>query len=163
MPETRSQYSTLWGTIRDDYGNVVPGAKVTLRNVRYQTTQVTRTGADGFYEFPKVAPDVYEIEIEHSEFKKSVIRDITIGLDVKLERSTVLEQEDVVVLTGVVGLPALTVETTETPIDQPIQPQPLLELPRNPQPSVTMGLIPGVRSDEKPKPEKSKKTKKKKN
>ena len=59
----RAQVDTgsISGTIKDQTGAVIPGAKVSLRNEGTDLTVTTTTGPDGSYIFSPVKIGTYEI------------------------------------------------------------------------------------------------------
>jgi len=158
--ETRKDFSVISGTVTDANKAVVPGAKVTLRDINNLKVRHTITDENGFYEFAGVEPDTYEIEVEFAGFEKFVLKNITVAENVKLEQSVVLDVAETTM--GVVVIGEEVEDATETKINQNIQQKEILELPRNSQ-RFTMGLIASGCPAEKPKPEKSKKAKKKRN
>ena len=52
----------LKGTVTDQLGSLIVGAKVTVRNARGVTTTAT-TNSSGVYEFRKLEPGTYELKI----------------------------------------------------------------------------------------------------
>ncbi|HEY8562273.1 MAG TPA: carboxypeptidase-like regulatory domain-containing protein [Pyrinomonadaceae bacterium] len=152
-------FSIISGTVRDANEGVIAGAKVTLRSAGKQKMLSARTGEDGVYEFARVAPDVYEIEIESPGFKKLSVSDIVVSENEKIEQSAVLEVGATMGVIVIADDPQRP--TGESEINQTVQPQPVSELPRNPR-RFFLGLVAGVRSEEKPKVEKSQKNQKKK-
>jgi Carboxypeptidase regulatory-like domain/TonB-dependent Receptor Plug Domain len=78
------------GRVLDADGGVVPGAAVTLTNRDTAATLVTVSSADGF-QFPRVAPGVYTIDVELQGFKHARHDGVTVtvndvvALDIRLE------------------------------------------------------------------------------
>jgi len=64
--------SRLAGTVTDDSGAVVVGAKVTARNVQTGVGTESVTTDAGNYIFPALLPGAYEVAVEKTGFKKSV-------------------------------------------------------------------------------------------
>src|ERR1044071_10273713 len=52
----------LKGTVTDQLGSLVVGAKVTLRNARGVATTAT-TNSSGVYEFKRLEPGTYELKV----------------------------------------------------------------------------------------------------
>jgi len=65
--------ATIVGTISDSSGAVVPGAKVTARNLDTSFLHESITTADGSYYLPNLRSGPYEVQVEASGFK-SVVR-----------------------------------------------------------------------------------------
>ena len=63
---------TIQGTVRDDAGNPVEGARVLYRSRATETRGVTRTGKDGKYVSEPVAPGAYEVRIEGRDMAPAV-------------------------------------------------------------------------------------------
>lgn len=150
--------ATVTGTVSDDQGNVVPGAAVKLISAQ-NTTRSTVTTNSGVYTFSAIQPGTYQIEVEGTGFKKSVISnfqalvDKTTDISVKLEVGTVTQTVEVNA-SGVENL----VNTTDAKLGNNFVSQQILELPlqgRNVadllslQPGVTPdGSVAGGRSDQ---------------
>src|ERR1044072_2482546 len=64
--------SRVTGTVVDEKGSVVPGAKVTLTNEATQASLTTETGTGGTYVFDSVQAGKYTVAVEKQGFKKSV-------------------------------------------------------------------------------------------
>lgn len=60
--------ATLRGSVLDSSGSVVPGARVTLANVRTTATRTLTTGAGGGYVFAALAPGPYRLKVERAGF-----------------------------------------------------------------------------------------------
>jgi hypothetical protein len=67
----------LTGTVADTSGAVIPGAPVSLRNVSTGVEQSATTNESGVYNFPYVAPGVYEITVAYEGFKTSTQTGVT--------------------------------------------------------------------------------------
>jgi Carboxypeptidase regulatory-like domain/TonB dependent receptor len=60
---------SISGTVADQSGAVVPGAKVTAINLDTTAQQTATTNAQGFYAFPNLAVGRYEIQVEQTGFQ----------------------------------------------------------------------------------------------
>jgi hypothetical protein len=69
------------GTVKDQSGATVAGAKITLTNQATNISRTTNTDADGNYHFPLVEVGVYSVTVEHAGFKKAVQSDLTLELN----------------------------------------------------------------------------------
>src|SRR5262249_41516534 len=91
------QNARIEGNVQDASGAVIPGAKLSIVNVRTQAKVDAETDAAGFYFFPALQPGFYALTAEASGFRKATITNIevTVGVtlrqDVKLELGTVAE------------------------------------------------------------------------
>ena len=67
----RAQFNAaLQGTVQDQKGAVVAGAKVTLTEKSSGVTKDTVTSGQGFYRVSELAPGVYTLTIEAPGFQK---------------------------------------------------------------------------------------------
>src|SRR5262245_35497574 len=96
-PLLAAPVGSLKGYAKDRSGAVVPGAAVVLTNQQTRTTQRGAADDQGHFQFVQIPPGQYELSVEASGFRKSVIRDITVlvdqivSLDVTLEVGPVVE------------------------------------------------------------------------
>lgn len=73
--------TSLRGTVTDQSGGVVGGAKVTLTNTGTAKSRTVNTGNDGSYLFDPIAPGTYALTIEKSGFAKYVQSGIVLELN----------------------------------------------------------------------------------
>ena len=64
--------SRVTGTVIDEKGSVLPGARVTLTNEATQASLTTETGSSGTYVFDSVQAGKYTVAVEKQGFKKAV-------------------------------------------------------------------------------------------
>lgn len=89
--------SIVRGTVKDQQGNVVPNATVTLSNQEKNFTRTQTSGEDGSYAFTAIPPGTYKLEVEATGFKKTAVAavnalvDTTVSADVGLEVGAVSE------------------------------------------------------------------------
>ena len=70
----------ILGTVRDQSGAVVPGAKVTLTNEGTSFSISTTTGPDGGYTFTPVKIATYTINAEFQGFQKASHPHVTVNV-----------------------------------------------------------------------------------
>ena len=92
----------ILGTIKDQTGAVIPGAKITITNIETGIAVTTVTGGDGTYEFRPVKIGTYLVSAEREGFRK--IEQSNVRVDV--------QQQLVVNLTLLPGQLTQTVEVT---------------------------------------------------
>src|ERR1700722_18533329 len=73
--------ASLRGTVTDQSGGVIVGAKVTLTNVKTNVAQTANTGNDGGYLFPTVPVGEYSLNVAHSNFTTSIQTGIKLQLN----------------------------------------------------------------------------------
>jgi hypothetical protein len=128
----RAQTSTgtVQGTVTDPSGAPVAGAKTKLVE---QTTSLSReqsTSTEGTFEFRALPRGLYQLEVEHSGFKKEFVSNIALQvaqtqrLDVKLQVGAVTESVEV---QGTADL----LQVAESSLSQLIDQKRVLDLPIN--------------------------------
>ena len=60
---------TIQGTVKDDNGGVIPGAKVIIKNLATGVVTNTVTNSEGFYTTPAISIGVYKVRVEHTAMK----------------------------------------------------------------------------------------------
>ena len=68
--------SAVGGTVTDQQGKAVPGAKVTLINVATNATRSTQSSGTGAYLFDLITPGDYRLEVEAKGFNKTVLNNV---------------------------------------------------------------------------------------
>src|SRR5438309_11904505 len=78
-----AQYTTasLGGTVSDESGALVPGAKVTVRSVETGFEQDTSSDATGAFLFSRLPIGRYELQVEKSGFPTYVQAGITLAVN----------------------------------------------------------------------------------
>lgn len=67
------------GTVRDQTGAVVPGAKVTLINeTTGQTVQTTTSNGEGVFILPQLSPSSYTVKVEMDGFKSAAYKEVKV-------------------------------------------------------------------------------------
>jgi hypothetical protein len=107
-------YGSVYGTITDNTGAVVPGAKITVTDVSKGTSMTTTSNGSGDYRVDHLIPDTYSVQVESAGFNKSsapgviVNADTAPKVDVKLQ---VGSTSNTVQVTG--GAPLLQTQHTD--------------------------------------------------
>src|ERR1700682_5706437 len=68
--------SAISGTVTDQQGKAVLGAKVTLINVATNATRSTQSSGTGAYLFDLITPGDYRVEVEAKGFSKTVLDNV---------------------------------------------------------------------------------------
>jgi hypothetical protein len=75
----QSTTADITGTVTDNTGATIPGAKVTLTDMGTRQTRDVQTGPTGNYTFTLLNPGTYSISISQPGFKSFVIPNITLA------------------------------------------------------------------------------------
>src|SRR5215467_3896056 len=118
------------GTVRDASGAIVPGAKVSAKNVETGIVSITTTGGEGNYTFPTVPPGTYDVSAQSQGFSTSVVSKVPVEIqrtsrvDFSLNPGTTTEE---VVVTGASPL----VQSTTSDLGHVVQSRQIESLPLN--------------------------------
>lgn len=74
----QSGTGTVTGTVANQSGDVVSGAKITLQSSTTRQTRALSTSNLGTFEIPFVLPDVYVLTVSQQGYQTTVIRDIQV-------------------------------------------------------------------------------------
>jgi len=74
-------YGSIFGTVTDPSGAVIPNAKVTVTNVRKATSETTTTDASGNYGVTHLIPDIYQVKVESQGFQTAVSDNVQVSAD----------------------------------------------------------------------------------
>ncbi len=74
--------STLYGTVTDKSGAVIPGAQVTAVNTGTNLSRTAQTNAEGLYRFDFMPIGTYSIEVAVKGFKSFVQKGVTLDVNV---------------------------------------------------------------------------------
>jgi hypothetical protein len=74
-------YGSILGTVTDQQGAAVAGARVTVTSVGKGTVEETTTNADGNYTVSHLIPDVYNVRIEATGFRAYEVKAIQVSAD----------------------------------------------------------------------------------
>jgi hypothetical protein len=66
--QAQAIYGSLYGTILDNSGAVVPNAKVTVTDVSKGTQTVVQSNGEGFWRVDNLIPDTYTVQVEAGTF-----------------------------------------------------------------------------------------------
>lgn len=144
-----AQLSTgsLEGTVADNTGAVLTGAKLTIKNQATGATFTTTSNEAGIYRFAVLPVGIYDLAVEHSGFGAATRKDIhvTVGSKIDLPISlSVAARTDSVDVTAETPL----VETTRTSVSSTVGDRSIANLPVNGRNFIDFVLLtPGVTRD----------------
>jgi hypothetical protein len=75
---------TIYGTVKDNTGAVVPNATVTVRGTQIGLTRTTQSSPSGEFVVPNLPPATYSIDVEVQGFKKLESRQVVLSAADKL-------------------------------------------------------------------------------
>ena len=138
------EQATVTGTVTDQSGAVVPGAKVVVENTATGVAARTETNSEGNYRVPYLHPGIYDVSVESQGFQKARVAKInlTVGLiatiDVKLEIGAVANEIRV-------EANAVLLEQQSSSLGSVVSGRQLTELPlMGRSPYALVNLAPGV-------------------
>ena len=143
-----AQYgAAVEGTVADQTGAVVPGAKVTATNEATGVSRTTVTGGAGFYRIVGLTPGVYTVEVEAQSFAKRSLPKVMIaaeavrGLDVTVASASA--NQTVTVTADLGGL-----ESENASVSNTISSRQIVDLPEfGRDPYELLRLTPGIFGD----------------
>ena len=134
------------GTVTDQIGGTVAGAKVTLVNEGTNATREVQTSANGEYLFLEVPVGSYEVDVNQEGFKKSARKGIVLVLNEIATVDITLQVGSTIDTVQVTGAPPV-IDTTSTQLGAVMTDQSVRELPLNTRSTYQMlQLQPGVQS-----------------
>src|SRR5208337_4222187 len=134
------------GTVTDESGGAIVGAKVTLINEATNAAREVQTSATGDYLFLEVPVGTYEVDVNQQGFKKSARKGIVLVLNEIATVDITLQVGSTVDTVEVTGAPPV-IDTTTTQLGAVMTDQSVRELPLNSRNTYQMlQLQPGVQS-----------------
>jgi hypothetical protein len=135
--------ATLQGTVKDQKGDVVAGAKVTVRNQGTGIDRTTQTDSEGNYQLAALPVGNYSLEVEMQGFKRQLVSSLAMEVGRTVVKDFSLEVgglEQSVTVTA----EAPVIESATTSVGQVINQRTVQEIPLNGRHFVDLGLlIPG--------------------
>src|SRR5580704_11248288 len=81
MPASAQTTAAITGRVTDASGGIVPGAKITVRDVERGTVWPAETNSDGIYDLPRLPIGTYEIKVEKQGFKAATRSSIALEVN----------------------------------------------------------------------------------
>jgi len=88
-------FGSIFGTVTDAKGGVVPNAKVVITNVSKGTVTEIASDSDGNYKKGQLIPDTYKVTIEATGFSKAVSNVLEVHVDEAARFDAMLKVGDV--------------------------------------------------------------------
>jgi hypothetical protein len=121
---------TILGTVRDQSGAVIPGAKVTLTNEGTALTMTTVTGPTGNYVFTPIKIGNYKVTAEMTGFKSETHAHITVNVQQQVVVDFTLQPGQVTQTVEVTAAPP-ALQTQEASVGQVVGSREVNNLPLN--------------------------------
>lgn len=102
QPLAAQTQTRLTGTVSDNTGSVIPGARITISNINTGVSLETETNTSGSYNFPFVVAGQYELVCEFEGFKTHSQSGIVLetgtvrGVDIEMQVGDVTETIEVI-------------------------------------------------------------------
>ena len=137
---------TIFGTVTDATGAVVPGATVTVTNTATNLGATTITNDSGYYSVPNLLVGGYSVAVTKEGFKKGLRSGLTLEVDQKAQVDLTLETGAVTEVLEITAQGALADTATAT-IGKVIENRRVQELPLNGRNALSLVLLaPAVQS-----------------
>lgn len=158
VAQAQSGRATVKGLVRDQQGNVVAGATVTLTDQNKNVSRTQTSNQEGAYIFTAIPPGTYKVDVEATGFKKTSISDVQAVVDTTIDVDAALEVGLVSETVNVASGTDAPLNTHDATIGTSFDRRRIADLPLNAgnvvallslQPGVTRtGFVNGGRSDQ---------------
>ncbi len=120
----------ITGLVKDPTGAVVSGANVTVTNKANGGTRKVTTNSEGLYSFPSLLPSVYELKVEQTGFKISLIDNVRLEVQQTARLDVIMEVGQGGETVTISAAPAL-LNSENTTIGTVVENKIVTELPLN--------------------------------
>ncbi len=135
--------SAITGTVQDQRGAVIVGAKVTARNLETNLTRAATTNGEGRYVFPEMRVGDYEIRAEQTGFKPRILSSVRLTIGEMAVADLTLEVAAAEITQDVFGTAPVNTQTSE--LSYLVDERSIRELPLNGRNVTDLALLqPGV-------------------
>ncbi|OLD81690.1 MAG: hypothetical protein AUF67_07090 [Acidobacteria bacterium 13_1_20CM_58_21] len=111
-------YGSIIGTVTDQQGNAVAGAKVTVTSVTKNTSEETTTNDSGNFSVIHLIPDTYKVKIEAAGFKVNDVASVLVQVDTTARVDAQLQVGAVTQTVEVTGeVPQLKTDRADVSLD----------------------------------------------
>src|ERR1700704_6514019 len=135
--------ASIQGTVSDQSGAAVVGAKVLVKNTALGIARTTQTNSTGSYEVPALPPGTYSVQVQMTGFETQLAKDLVLQVSQNSVQNfglKVASTSEVVTVEAT----APVIESTTITVGQTISQRTVQEIPLNGRHFVDLGLlIPG--------------------
>jgi hypothetical protein len=132
--------ATLQGTVTDQQGAVISGARITVRNEATGLERTAQTDAEGNYQVAALPPGTYRIEVQAQGFQTQVVNGVTIEVARTVVQNFQLAVGSVT-QEVTVSSDAPAIETATTSVGTVINQRTVQDIPLNGRHFVDLGLL----------------------
>jgi len=132
---------TLVGTVTDQQGGAIAGAKVTVTDMASGTKVSTVSGSAGEFSVGNLAPSSYKVTIEVKSFKTSVFSNISITIGKTYSLPAKLEVGEQSITVQVEGGGEQLMETQSATITNTVSGRSITQLPFTSRSAVLLGVL----------------------
>ena len=136
--------ASIQGTVSDQSGAAVVGAKVTVKNTALGIERTTQTSSTGSYEVPALPPGTYSVQVQIAGFETQLAKNLVLQVSQNSVQNfglKVASTSEVVTVEAT----APAIETTTMTVGQTINQRTVQEIPLNGRHFVDLALlIPGT-------------------
>lgn len=113
--DAQAVYGSIYGTVSDNTGAVIPNAKITVKDVNKGTEQSTISNASGNWSIDHLIPDQYDVTIEAPSFSKGESKAIDLHADTaqKVDVSLAPEGSQQTIQVTATDVPTLKVDRAD--------------------------------------------------
>src|SRR5579862_8545107 len=127
----QTSYGSITGTVTDQSGAAVQGAKVTLESAGTGARQETVTGGGGVYNFPNLNPGSYSVTASHGGFQTTTQSQIDVQIGGSTRVDVALQVGNVDQSVTVTASSATSLQTDSASLGGVIEGQQIVEAPLN--------------------------------
>ena len=140
----QTQSARLVGTIQDQSGAAIPNAKITAVDDATRHATEATTNTSGEYVLPSLQPGAYNLTVEAAGFRKAVVNGLQLDAAANMSQNVTLEVGQVTEVLEVKAN-AVSVQTTDTQINQSVTLSDIATLPQLGRTPLTLAIFqPGV-------------------
>src|SRR5215470_6121381 len=122
--------ASIQGTVSDQSGAAIVGAKVTVKNTALGIERTAQTNATGSYEVPALPPGVYSVQVQMTGFESQLAKDLLLEVSKNSVQNfglKVASTQEVVTVEAT----APVIEATTMTVGQTINQRTVQEIPLN--------------------------------
>ncbi|MCZ2155792.1 MAG: TonB-dependent receptor [Bryobacterales bacterium] len=136
---------SMVGTVLDSSGAAVPGAKVTITEMKTGLARSTTTNESGNYSFPALEPGTYRVTVEREGFRTAVREGIAVLVNTSIRADMTLEPGQISETVTVTADSAI-LQTDRADTGRKIETEQLANLPLGPSRNfhTLLNLVPGT-------------------